>query len=434
MPPRYIPIDHLRVGVFVRLEMNWLEHPFFLSSFKIKNMEQIRTLRGLGISEILYVPEKSDCRPAPPSASGTAEDTLPAQGDEQRRRSAVSSEEAWKVKEERIKKLQERRRQITRCQQNYQKTYKKVKAVLEDISTGSGEAAEQADHLVKDIVGTLLADKDAIVQLMNMESKDEAIYYHNLNVTILALVLAKQYGLDSDQARLLGLGALFHDIGKLRIPKQLLYKRGPLSGPERKLLQLHPKYGYDMMSRIGWFERQALDVIRHHHETNDGQGYPDGLSGSSISVLAKITAIANEYDNLCNRLNPEESLTPSEALAFMYRHKQKQLDRKLLSLFISCLGVYPPGSIVQLTNGLTGMVISINPGKPLQPNVLVYDPGVPKKEALIIGLEELPELKIERSLRPAAVPPEVYAYLDPRTRVNYFFQFSSDKKDIPPLQ
>jgi HD-GYP domain-containing protein (c-di-GMP phosphodiesterase class II) len=226
---------------------------------------------------------------------------------------------------------------------------------------------------------------------------------------------------------------LFHDVGKQKIPKTILYKRGPLSHSEQKLIQLHPQYGAEMMAMVADFPREAGQIIRQHHETNDGKGYPEGLTAQNISFLAKITAIANHYDNLCNRLDPQDSLTPHESLSQMYWKRQDKFDRALLSLFIGCLGVYPPGTVVQLTNGIIGIVESISSGTPLQPTVLIYDPTVPKNEAIIFDLEFEPDVKIERSLRPSQLPPEVFAYLDPRQRVSYFFASREAGQSGKPL-
>ena len=195
---------------------------------------------------------------------------------------------------------------------------------------------------------------------------------------------------------------------------------------------MHPHYGHQMMSQIEHFPQEALSIILQHHEAIDGSGYPKGIREREISLLSKITSIANSYDNLCNKLDPIESMTPYESLCHLFCRQKEQLDSELMSLFISGMGVYPPGTIVRLKNEMIGMVVSINPKKPLRPSILVYDPDVPKAEALIIDLAEFPSLEIDRSLRPSQLPPEVYVYLDPRTRVSYFFDSTLDT-DSPGL-
>jgi putative nucleotidyltransferase with HDIG domain len=417
------PVDHLRPGVFIRLELKWHSHPFAFNSFKIKNMDQIDILKELGLSEVIYIPEKCDCLPVPPDNSPSTDREPTAKCDVQSiHDKALSDEQSWRRKREQIERMKKRHKKLRQCEMQYSRTLGQVKKLMIDIGTGSEEATVEADNLIRDVVQSFLADQESIVHLMNIKAKDENVFYHSLNVVVLSLVLAKECGLDTDQARFLGLGALFHDIGKQRIPKALIYKQTPLTVPERKLLRLHPVYGYEMMSKVQWFDPTALQVIRQHHEKNDGSGYPEGLTQEEISLFAKITSIANTYDNLCNMLDQEQSLTPYEALSYMFRNKGQELDVGLLSLFIRCLGVYPPGTVVKLSNEAIGIVVSANSEKHLRPSVLIYDPTIPRREAIILDLDEDHDLKIEKSIRPAQLPSEVFDYLDPRARVNYFVE------------
>lgn len=428
MAPQRIPVDQLRLGIFVQLELKWLAHPFVFNSFKIKSDDQIQTLRELGLREVLYIPEKSDCPPAAANRPAAMKQAPSPSS------STPERNEMWEKKRQQIEKLEKRRQQLQQCDKEYQRTIKQVSVVMQKLLTGSEEAAEEAGQLIQGIVDSLLMDQEAIVHLVNVKSKDDTAFYHTLNVAILAMVLGRESGLNAEQAKLLGMGALFHDIGKNKIPKKLLYKRGSLTPAEAKLLGMHPQYGHQMMSQIAAFPREALPIILEHHEAIDGSGYPKGLREEKISLLSKITAIANNYDNLCNKLDPLDSMTPYESLCHLFCRQKQQLDGQLMSRFISCMGVYPPGTIVKLTSEMVGMVVSINPKKPLRPSILVYDPNVPKNEALIIDLDDFPSLEIDRSLRPAELKPEVYAYLDPRTRVNYYFESSTETPSPPPAR
>jgi putative nucleotidyltransferase with HDIG domain len=426
MAAQRIPVDQLRPGIFVQLELKWLAHPFFFSSFKIKSQDQIQTLKELNIREVLYFPEKSDCPPAVSPIAIKQDQTVPAS-------SPTPAQDAmWENKRKQIQKLEKKRQQLQLCEKEYHRTIRQVSVVMQKLITGSKEAAAEADQLIQDIVDSLLMDQEAIVHLVNVKSKDEAVFFHTLNVAILAMVLGRQCGLKADETKSLGMGALFHDIGKNKVPKNLLYKRGTLTPPEARILQMHPHYGHQMMSQIEHFPEEALTIILEHHEAIDGSGYPKGIRKDEISFLSKITSVANNYDNLCNKLDPMESMTPYESLCHLFCRQKDQLDSELMTLFISCLGIYPPGTIVRLKNDMIGMVVSIDPKKPLRPSILVYDPDVPKAQALIIDLDEFPSFEIDRSLRPSQLPPEVYVYLDPRTRVSYFFDSTLDTQSPAP--
>jgi putative nucleotidyltransferase with HDIG domain len=416
MEEQKVLIDQLRTGLFIRLNLKWGEHPFFFSSFKIKSDEQIQILRELGLKEITYVPEKSDCQPLALPSKAVVPPPLILDP------SVTKNENLERLRKEQMERVREQRQRIQVCEKQYLETLTQVRKVLHNFTGGSKEAAKEADQLIQGLVGSITADRETILHVMNIKIIDEPVYYHSLNVAILSLAVAKEYGLDPKEMRALGLGALFHDIGKERIPRTIVCKRGPLTPPELKLMRFHPRYGVEMMTGVADFPQAALQVIHQHHEANDGTGYPDGLAAQGISFLAKVAAIANYYDNLCNRQDPKDSLTPHESLSVMFVKRQDKFDRSLLNLLIGCLGVYPPGTIVELNNGIIGMVVSINAGKPLQPSVLIYDPAVPKNEAIIFDLGSEAEVKIERSLRPSQLPPKVFAYLDPRVRVSYFFE------------
>jgi hypothetical protein len=128
---------------------------------------------------------------------------------------------------------------------------------------------------------------------------------------------------------------------------------------------------------------------------------------------------------LCNPLILADALTPHEALSLMFAKLRGKFDPKLLQVFIRCLGVYPPGTIVQLSNGAIGMVATVNTARPMKPTVVVYDADVPKEEAILLDMERETEVNIAKAVRPAQVPREVYNYLSPRKRVSYYFDAAS---------
>jgi putative nucleotidyltransferase with HDIG domain len=422
MSDHKITIDRLREGVFIRLDQKWFEHPFLFSSFRISNPDQIRTLMELGISDVSWDPEKSDVQPLPPKQAQTHEQK---KAGPQTQPAGPDTAKLWAVKRERIARLRLRREKNEECEKQFQKSVTEVKGVMQNIEAGSRDAFEESDRLMQSIAASLMPEKEAALQLMNAKFGQENVFYHSLNVAVLSMMLGREFGLDSDMMRLLGLGALFHDIGKSRIPKKVLYKTAPLTRAELKFYQLHPRYGVDILSKLDMVSSEALQVVYQHHERNDGSGFPDGIDSSGISLFTKIVSIVDVYDNHCNRFNPRDSLTPHEALAYMFGCQRELFDRELLDLFIQYLGVYPPGTIVRLSNGLTGMVISVNPRQALHPSLMIYNPEIPNTEALIFDMTDEPDLRIECSIRPSQLPLEIHDYLSPRTRVTYYVSESA---------
>jgi putative nucleotidyltransferase with HDIG domain len=410
-----VKIDQLRVGVFIQLDLKWFAHPFLSNSFKITKPSMIETLRELGLKSVICIPEKSDVLPYP-SKKETAPVPQPAESEPMNE----EMKKLWEIKKERIEQLKKRRENIARCERRFESGVGMVKNVMRNIHTGSPESIETADELMRDLIESLMDDKESAVQLMNTELGSQNVFYHSLNVSVLSMILGREYELDPGQLRVLGLGALFHDIGKNRVPKNILTKTEPLNPSEASFLQLHPKFGMEIVSKTPSFPKESADIVLHHHERCDGKGYPDKLPGNKISVLTRIASITNVYDNYCNRLDPRDSLTPYEALSRMFAKERDAFDKELLALFIQCLGIYPPGTIVKLSNGLVGIVISVTPNNPLRPSIVVYDPSIPKDEALIYDLRDNPSLSIDRSIRPLHLDPEIFEYLNPRARITYY--------------
>lgn len=407
-----ISLDRLQVGMYVRLD-GWINHPFLFNAFKIRDEKQLAVLRSLGLKEIHYVPSRSEAGPIEPSRPvAEPEVAKPPAPD-------PAAQAMWREKLARREKTAQRRALINQCERRFQLGVTTFKSLLGAFYARPREVVECAHGMVSDMVTSLLREKDALIHLVNVKEGDESAHYHALNVTVLSLLLAREVGLDALAMHELGLGTLLHDIGKAEVPSRILLKREPWTPAEQGLYAQHVAYGLKMAERLPDLSADVLSVIGMHHEMLDGSGYPNGLRGEAIPILARIAAIANTYDNLCNRSGAEASMTPAEALSHMYRHMSGQLDAALLQKFVRCLGVYPPGSIVQLNNDAIGIVTGSSTGNLLHPTILLYDPQVPKDEAVFFNLDDEPELAVVRTLRPAALPKAVYDYLDPRSRVSY---------------
>jgi putative nucleotidyltransferase with HDIG domain len=412
----YISIDQLRVGIYIKLELSWFEHPFSVNSFKIKNDEQIQTIRSLGLKKVLCIPEKSD------RSSLTAK---PPEKLKEEPAEANAVDAASVAKQERIARINKERVRIRECEKKYLAAATAIANINKNLFSRPKEALKEANFLILEMVESLMTDKSVAIHLMNAKVGGEEIYHHSLNVAVLAMMLAKEQAIPKEDIQTLGLGILFHDIGKTRIPDKILRKLDPLTDSERKFFQLHPTYGVEIATELG-LAPEVIEIIAHHHETNDGTGYPEGLTG--VTTLSKITCIVNTYDNLCNHLDVRKSLTPNEALSLMFTQQKEQYDSTLLQLFIKCLGVYPPGTAVQLSNDAIGMVISVSTTNPLRPNVLIYDESIPKKEAIILAMEEEPDLKIVKSIRPGSLSRDIFDYLSLRNRVTFYFDSGPERK------
>lgn len=410
----YVLPEQLRIGLYVHLDLSWTEHPFTFSSFRIKTQDQITTIQSLGLKRIRYAPEKSDGPPlAPPPVNAPpakAALTSPPKEDEQ----------ALTIKRERLQKLSAQRAKASACEKQLLNAAKSVKSISKNIFNQPEEVKETARLLIENIATSMLVEADVSIQLMADRVGHEDVYHHALNVALLSMMLAKELQAPVQTVQQVGMAALFHDIGECEIPSRILKNTEPLSKAELGLLQQHPEYGVKIGQKLG-LPQDVLQVIAQHHERVDGSGYPAHVKAAQMSLMSRIVSLVNAYDELCNPYNTAKALTPHEALSTMFSQLRSQFDPLALSTFVRCMGVYPPGTLVVLSNGATGLVVSQNTTKPLRPVVLIYDPSVPKEEAILVDLETEPDVSVTKAMRPQQLSPEAYAYLSPRKHTTYFF-------------
>ena len=410
MPATTISIspEQLCVGLYVHLDLSWWEHNFAFSSFKIKDEGQLQALRDLGLSQLRYEPARSDCQPLP---------LQPAEPQEQAEEPSKPSPEE-QARQARAAKLGALRKRLAEVDRTFVQASQRVKSLNQALRNQPEDAIKLAGEVVRELVEALLGEDGAALHSINGKAADDA-YFHPLNVTVLSVMLGRQLGYDSEACHSLGLGALLHDMGKLEVPSKVLLKAEPLTRPEQQLLQLHVDFGV-RRGRELMLDDEVLRIIQEHHEYCDGSGYPKGLREAAIGRLSRVVSIANAFDNLCNPLNPRDGLSPHEALALMFKQQRERFDEVALKAFIRCMGVYPPGSLVQLEDERYALVLAMHPSLPLKPTLILYEPSVPKAEALIVNLEHEPRLAIARSLRPAQLPLEALEYLNPRQQLTYY--------------
>ena len=417
----YITMDQLKVGLYVYLDLKWFEHPFAFNNFKIKDDEQIAIIKTLGLKKVRYDAARSDQRPAPSQPEKPRDETAPAP--------VLKEHPALAAKRALVEKIRLQREASARIETAFVDTAKTIHNVEKNLLTHPEETLKQADQLVEQIADSILSAPELALHVMGDKMGGEEMYFHSLNVTMLSLMMARDIKMPAEAVKSLGMGALFHDIGLREIPNKILLKMEPLTQAERNYFELHCQYGIEIGHGLK-LPAPTIAIIREHHELYDGTGYPQKLKGDAINLLARIVAIANHYDELCNPLNISNALTPHEALATMFAKLRAKFDPRLLQVFVRCLGVYPPGTIVQLSNGVIGMVATINTAKPMKPMLVIYDPQIPKEEAILVDMETEVDVNIAKAIRPAQLSREIYNYLSPRKQVSYYFDASTPNKDL----
>jgi putative nucleotidyltransferase with HDIG domain len=415
----FVDVDELRIGLFVHLDLGWMKHPFALGSFKITEQSQIATIRGLGLGRIRWSPEKSD--PPPQATAAAVPPSLDASNAEPA--VATSSNEEIELAEtarQHREQMVLQRASLKVCERQFVNASRQYRKLLDNVERNPVAARKETEETVGSMVGKLLEQEESAIRLLS-ESVGDKGSFHAVNVTVLSLLLGKAMNLDSEALRQLGTGALLHDIGKLTLPDRLRWRDANFSKAERSLYQEHVAHGLTLGRAMG-LEAPILTIMGQHHEWADGRGFPGGLTGDSISPLARIVGLVNHYDALCNPGNPIQAVTPHEALSLIFAQMKKQFDGTVLMQFIRMMGVYPPGSVIELNDGRFAIVVSVNSSRPLKPRILIHDKRVARDDAPVHDLEHCADIGIRRSLKPLQLPKVAYDYLSPRQRSCYFFE------------
>lgn len=438
----FIDVADLRPGVYVYLDVGWMGHPFALNSFRINSVEQIATIRGLGIERIRYSPEQTiseeefertvagaSRQPTQAADPQGPQDAAPGAGDDADK---AAEQVLALARLKRREQIAMQRANLQRCENHFNDASRSYKQIVETMHSRPEEATASSVEVISGMIDQMGgANEETYVRLLS-EKAGEKTSLHSINVSIISLLVGKSMGHDTEQLRELGIGALLHDLGKMELPDRLRWSDGELRGAELALYREHVPKGVALSHRMG-LSSAARQIVAQHHELANGTGYPMKLKGDLIASAARIVAVVNRYDNLCNPGNPALAVTPHEALALIYAQKKARFDATVLHAFIRLMGVYPPGSVVELSDGRFAMVVSVNSSRPLRPRVIVHDRGVPAEEALVVELENLPELGIRRSLKPMQLPKASNDYLSPRKRLCYFFEHGRElqRKDEP---
>lgn len=403
-----IAIDQLQPGIFISLEnIGWMEHPFLLNHFRITSEQQIGALRRMGLAEVSWDPAKSTAQPLLKQAAHEEEIDFGA--------GALNA--LMSSKRNRVERVLEQRETLARCARLFEQETSSIRQIFGSLSSRPAESYSSAKALTGRLVGGLINANSVAVHLVNLKTPESGLPNHAMNVMVLSLLIGKTMGVSEEEMKDLGLGAMLHDVGKADVPSRVL--RNPnRNASEEQFYRGHTGFGIKIVAAIKDLATSVRNVIACHHERWDGKGFPNSLVETKIPKLARIVAIANRYDNLCNPIDPKTAKTPAEAVALMFK-EGGAFDPDMLRAFVKALGVYPPGTFVSLTDGSIGLVVETNSGDLLRPLLMIYDETVPRNEALLLDLRET-EAKIEGPVNPQCLPEEIITYLAPQGRVDLY--------------
>ena len=374
-----IPVSELQLGMHVvRLDRPWTETDFLMQGFIVDGNDVIAALTSQ--CKFVYIQGKSfsqyeHANHAVLQSQKTKKGLFSRKGASpepinQTHRVVADRPPQGKNKISYINKISTEKA-LPQAKAAYRSAKVTVSNIMAGIRIGRMIDMNEARTTVNHIVDGLLQNKDALTWLTKIKDKDEYTAEHSLNVSILSATFARHLGHDEEDIRKIALGGLLHDVGKAKIPTEILNKEGRFTDEEFDIMKQHSVFGRNLLMSMPEKDHFVIDIAHSHHERMDGLGYPRKLEASQIPYFAKVVAIVDAYDAITSSRCYDKGRSSMEALDVIYKCKDTQFDGDLVLEFIKCIGIYPPGAIVELTNNEVGIVIETHEKNKLKPRVLV---------------------------------------------------------------
>ncbi|PIQ37436.1 MAG: metal-dependent phosphohydrolase [Lysobacterales bacterium CG17_big_fil_post_rev_8_21_14_2_50_64_11] len=345
-----ITIDALRPGMYVnRLDRDWVGTPFPLQGFYITKPEQIEQLRGF--CQHVFVDSQREMTPAEVRRV-KSDGALPA-----RTRSYVNSHN-FAQESPSARKVNEQAAAF-------------AQQMITDVRAGQKLSAQSVQDAVEPMVQSILRNADAFLWISGMVRRDAYLYSHCVNCSALCAALGRHLGFPEDTLIQLATGGMLMDAGKVIVPDALLHAARRLSFKERDQVRRHVEYSTHVLDEAGIREDTIRDMVMGHHERIDGSGYPGNLSHSEIPLFARIAAVVDSYDAMTSHRPYSPAISRHAALQELYRGIGSLYQGEIVEQFLQCLGTYPTGSLVELSNGEVGIVIEQNQARRLRPRVML---------------------------------------------------------------
>ena len=259
--------------------------------------------------------------------------------------------------------------EIPRAQETWNRTQAFVEEVTRQIEAGNDLNLRSARPMIRECVESIKANASAMFWMSRIKSRDAYTAEHCLRVAIFCVAFARFLGLPDDDLEIVGMCGLLHDLGKLKVPHEILNKPGALTPDEHRIMRQHTTLGYELLRADSNLDPIISDVTRHHHERMDGQGYPQQLAEWQISRFARLVSIVDAFDAITSDRCYRDGLPTSDAIRILYRNRGQQFDASMVEAFIRMIGVYPPGSLVELSTGEVAIVVATHPGHKLRPRM-----------------------------------------------------------------
>lgn len=346
-----VDVEHLRPGMFVHEFCgSWMEHPFLRASLLLEQPRDLERLLATTIRQVWI----DTCRGA-----DIAPDITPAEVSEAPDNEAAPSSPA---------RLTRTSVELQQARQIIGQARDVLKTMFRDVRLGRPLDLPASGQLVDEMAESIKRNPHALISLARLKTADNYSYMHSIAVCALMIGLARRMGLDEHQVHLAGVAGLLHDIGKSKVPLEVLNKPGALDAEEWVIMRSHPRWGYELLLPQG-LDDAVTDACLHHHEKVDGTGYPDGLKQDDISLMARMTAVCDVYDAITSDRPYKQGWHPAIALQRMAQWAPHHFDKAIFEQFVQTVGIYPLGSLVRLQSQHLAVVLDVSPNCLLTPKV-----------------------------------------------------------------
>ncbi|WP_394202723.1 HD-GYP domain-containing protein [Shewanella waksmanii] len=373
-----IPVPRLQVGMFVTAVDK--RGPVSVSNAgQIRSQESIDKLSKSGIQYVWVDAERSDERCGLKKA--TPLPTKPA-----------------------VKKTVNREQSQLKAKKLLVEAKGLVKKVLSETFEGKAVEVEPFEALADNMIESVLDDTDALKCVSALRTKDAYLLEHSINVAFLLITFGKYLKLEKNILRQMAIGGILHDIGKIKVNDEILNKPGRLTPEEFEHMKLHQVYAAEIMAETTGLSQISKDVCLMHHEKLDGKGYPHGLKGDEIPLHGRMSCIVDIFDALTATRCYKEAMSPAAAFKVLLSLTPFHLDEKLVYEFIRCVGVYPVGSLVELSDGRVGIVWDAKNRDALHPVLKCFYSNKHKRYVDVAMVDLLKsDLHIERGVSPSSL-------------------------------
>ena len=343
-----VPIYQLEPGMYIAyLDRPWLNSPFMVQGFYVQTANDIAEVAE-HCTHVFVDPRRHTrgnyvkaAFNGTPTCRSSADVTISL------RREFVAAESDYDVATIAVKKAFSRLRETGQI----------------DVASVAGAINPLIDHVIH--------RKEAMVALVRMKKKDDYLYNHSISVAVLGAMIGHQLGMPQTDLELLTLGCALMDVGKVKLPDEMLTSSAPLSNEQRDTMRKHVQFGVALLERENKVDPMVESILRDHHERWDGSGYPNGKLANEIPLAARVAGLVDTYDAMTTPRPYAPTRSSFDTVQELIDQKDIKFPGILVEQFVQAIGLFPTGSVVLLSTGEVGIVVAQNPARRLKPKVVI---------------------------------------------------------------